>query len=270
MYILLYNPISRNRHGEKSLEEVIELISPCEYEAINVLDIKDYKELFDSRPIDDVFVVIGGDGTLSKFLNFLPITAHKIMFYAGGTGNDFMRNFDEELVEYKSTIDRPYVQTDDERKFCNGFGTGVDTLVVEYYDQSKSRSKLAYFYYTLKAFFSYKPATVSVEIDGVEKTYKRTYLVAVQNGKYFGGGMKVAPDAQVDDGLLDVIIIHNISRAKLFMVFPSVYSGKHVKFTKHVEYLQGKEINITQEESRSYTTDGEIGEKVYNNFKITL
>jgi len=270
MYILLYNPISRNGEGEKSLDEVKKLIEPSEYEAINVLEIKNYQELFDSKPLSDVFVVIGGDGTIFKFINMVPELKHKIMFFAGGTGNDFMRNFEEELVEYTADIDKPLVITDKQSKMCNSFGSGVDTLVIKYYNKSKSRSQFAYFYYTLKAFFTFKPSTVLVEVDGVKKKYDRTYLVAVQNGKYFGGGMKVAPDALVDDGLLDVIIIHNISRLKLFFVFPTVYSGKHIKLKKHVEYIQGKEILISQEVATHYAADGEMGDEVYKNFKITL
>lgn len=270
MYLLLYNPISRSGDGIKSLEEVIEMISPAEYEAINVLEVEDFEQLIDSRPVDDVFIVIGGDGTISKFINLVPLFPHKVMIYAGGTGNDFMRNFDEKLVEYSDEIDKPYVQTDKVRKICNGFGTGIDTKVIEYYNASKTHSKLAYFYFTLKAFFTYKPITTTVTIDGVERTFKKTYLVSIQNGKYFGGGMEVAPHAKVDDGLLDVIVIHSISRLKLFLVFPTIYSGKHLKVKKNVFYKQGKEIRISQDTPRSYTTDGEIGEKVYNNFKISL
>lgn len=270
MYVLLYNPISRNGHGEKSLEEVIELLPTKEYESVNVLEIKDYQKLFDSHPVEDIFIVIGGDGTISKFINAVPIIPHKIMFYAGGTGNDFMKNFENELVEYSDEIDRPIVQTDKKIKFTNGFGSGVDSLVIESFNNSKSKSNFAYFYYSLKAFLTYKPISVTVNIDGEERTFDRTYLVSVQNGKFFGGGMCVAPDALVDDGLLDVTIVHNISRLKLFFVFPSIYSGKHVKFAKNVFMKQGKKIQITQKEARLFSTDGELSDKVYNNFKIEV
>lgn len=270
MYILLYNPISRSGDGEKSLNEVIELIDTDEYEAVNVLEVKDFKEMVDSHPVDDVFVVIGGDGTISKFINLVPLIPHKIMIYAGGTGNDFMRNFDDKLVDYSDYIDKPIVETDKVTKICNGFGTGIDTMVLKYYNESKRHSKLAYFYFTLKSFIKYKPATVTVDIDGKVQTFNKTYLVTVQNGKYIGGGMMVAPDAKVDDGLLDVCIVHSISRLKLFQLFPSIYKGNHIKYDQYVFYSQGKEISISQEDPRGFSTDGELGEKVYNNFKITL
>ena len=270
MYVLLYNPLSRNGHGKTSLEETIAFIATKEYETVNMLEITDYKSLFDSYSVEDTFVVIGGDGTFSKFVNSMPLVPNKIMFFAGGTGNDFLRNFKGDLIEYSSDIDKPVVTTDKLVKMINTFGTGADSLVMEYYNNSKNKSKLAYFYYTLKAFLTYKPLTVNVEIDGKKYTFHRTYLVAVQNGKYFGGGMLVTPDAEVDDGVLDVCIIHNISRLKLFLVFPSVYSGSHLKFTKHVLYTQGKKIHITQDTPRSFTTDGELSEKVYHNFKIEL
>ena len=270
MHILLYNPLSRNGHGKTSLDEAIEFIATKEYETINILEITDYLNLFDSYSVEDTFVVIGGDGTYSRFINAIPLVPHKIMFFAGGTGNDFMRNFPGELAEYSSDIDKPVVTTDKAVKMVNTFGTGVDSLVIEYYDNSKSKSKLSYFYYTLKAFLSYKPITVNVDIDGEKHTFNRTYLVSIQNGKYFGGGMTVAPDAEVNDGLLDICIVHNISRLKLFFVFPSIYSGSHLKFTKHVLYTQGKKIHITQDTPRTFTSDGELSEKVYHNFKIEL
>ncbi len=270
MYVLLYNPLSRNGHGETSLAEAIEFIATKEYVSINILEVTDYVELFDSYSVEDTFVVIGGDGTYSRFINSIPLVPNKIMFFAGGTGNDFMRNFNGDLIEYSSDIDKPIVTTDSSVKMINTFGTGADSLVIEYYNNSKSKSKLAYFYYTLKAFLTYKPITVNVEIDGKIHTFHKTYLVAIQNGKYFGGGMNVAPDAKVDDGILDICIIHNVSRLKLFIVFPSVYSGSHLKFTKNVFYTQGKKIHITSNDPRPFTTDGELSEKVYHNIKIEL
>lgn len=270
MYILFYNPISRSGNGEQSLNEVIELLDTDDYEAINVLEVEDFQTLVDSKSVDDVFVVIGGDGTISKFINLIPIIPQKIMIYAGGTGNDFMRNFEGDLIEYDDSVDKPVVQTDELTKVCNGFGTGIDTMVLKFYNEAKTKSKLSYFYNTLKSFLLYKPITVEVSIDGEKKTFNKVYLVSVSNGKYFGGGMMIAPDAKVDDGMLDVVIVHDISRFNLFRIFPKIYSGKHIEYKKYVYYKQGKNIEITQKESRNFSTDGELGRKVYNNFKVSV
>lgn len=270
MYILFYNPISRSGNGEQSLSEVIELIETTNYKSVNVLEVKNWDTLGEFYDEEDVFVVIGGDGTLSKFINLTKGLNQKILFYAGGTGNDFMRNFENQLIEYSSEIDKPMCENGETRKVINSFGTGIDTQVLEYYDNAKRHNKVTYIMSTLRSFLTYKPSKVSVEIDGVMKEFDKTYLVAVQNGKYFGGGMMVAPDSEVNSGVLDVVVVHSVSRLKLFFVFPKIYKGTHVKLTKHVFYGQGKEIKIKREIAQPYSTDGEKGDKVCNDFRITV
>jgi diacylglycerol kinase family enzyme len=111
---------------------------------------------------------------------------------------------------------------------------------------------------------------MSVAVDGQTTEYKNVYLVAVQVGQFFGGGMKVTPNADMKDGLLDLIVVHSISRLRLFQVFPSIYSGKHLKYTQYVDYIQGKEIVVESLARMLYSVDGELSNQTSKEFFVYL
>jgi diacylglycerol kinase (ATP) len=100
----------------------------------------------------------------------------------------------------------------------------------------------------------FRPIPYVVTVDG-ERTATDAMLVAVANGPSFGGGMRVAPDASYDDGLLDVVILHRVSRAEFVRVFPTVFKGTHVRHPR-VEVVRGRRIRL---EARGIVTqaDGE-------------
>ncbi|XMB85657.1 diacylglycerol kinase family protein [Mycoplasmatota bacterium WC44] len=269
MYKLLYNPLSRSKKGKKSLEEVKSYLK-SDFEEINLLDIEDYKKLFDSFNEEDVIVVIGGDGTLSKFINNIGEVKQKLLFYSGGTGNDFLRNFDDVLVEY-TDVDKPvFTFGNSKAKFLNGFGIGVDAEVAIKYDKKKHNNSLTYAISALSAFLTYKSSDVDITVDGTNYSFKGAWLVAVQNGKYFGAGMKVTPHAKVNDGLLDVIVVHNVNRFKLMYHFLKVYSGKHIKLEDIFFYKQGSSIEIKSSKPVFYQTDGELSQEKYTEFKVDV
>ncbi len=270
MFILFYNPISRSGDGEKSLQEVTEYIDTAEYKAVNVLDVQNWDTLGEAYANDDVFVVIGGDGTLSKFINLANGVPQKVLFYAGGTGNDFLRNFPETLVEYNGNVDKPVCKSNETKKVLNSFGTGIDTQVLSLYNKAKKHNNVTYMLSTLRSFLTYKPTTVTVDIDGETTVFEKAYLVAVQNGKYFGGGMMVAPKSEPGSGVLDIIVVHSISRFNLFRIFPKIYKGGHTAYDNYVYYAQGKEVKITREKPHLYSTDGEMGESSSTEFTINL
>jgi len=82
-------------------------------------------------------------------------------------------------------------------------------------------------------------------------------LVAIGNGKYFGGGMKITPDAELDDGLFDICVIDKISKAKFARIFPKVFSGKHINYDM-VHVYRGKNIQIIPSEEMYINADGNI------------
>jgi diacylglycerol kinase (ATP) len=102
---------------------------------------------------------------------------------------------------------------------------------------------------------SFKPVKYSATIDGVEKEFE-AMLCSVGNSPYFGGGMLVAPHAKIDDGKLELFIVHKISRFELLKVFPKVYTGDHV--THHaVEFISAKKITLNSKTQMPAFSDGE-------------
>ena len=97
---------------------------------------------------------------------------------------------------------------------------------------------------------------MKVSLDGSSTASRSTILAAVANAPVFGGGMRIAPQAKLDDGKLDVCIVRGMHVFKLFCLFPTVYFGKHLGF-KEVEYAQIETVRIETEHPFDVYADGE-------------
>jgi diacylglycerol kinase (ATP) len=214
-----------------------------------------------------VIAAVGGDGTLHEVVNgtasYPNIT---VGFIPGGSGNDFSRGF---FIPKKSAdalrliidkrkcnpkeIDIGKIHHDElqETYFMNNMGVGFDAAVAK--DSNESRMKallntvslgrLVYVYILVKKLLTFRTFPMEVTIDGKVYKYSNAWFVTVSNQPYYGGGMKIAPAALPDDGILDITVVHRISRLKLLLVFISVFWGKHTKF-QEVEQFTGKSITI--------------------------
>jgi diacylglycerol kinase (ATP) len=90
----------------------------------------------------------------------------------------------------------------------------------------------------------------------VARTAKPIMVTAFANASSYGGGMKIAPHAQLDDGLLDICIINHMNKLKLFCLFPTVYLGRHLSVPQ-VDYFQAERIKLETEEPQDVYADGE-------------
>ncbi|WP_395534612.1 diacylglycerol/lipid kinase family protein [Neobacillus thermocopriae] len=226
-------------------------------------------------------IAVGGDGTLHEVLNGIKNHKNiKIGLIPGGSGNDFSREFqipqdplDALKVLLRLRKDRPafidigkiMFQDGTEHYFINNMGAGFDALVAYKVNHSKVKSilnklgfgRLVYVYFLLKELFLYKTNTIDLMIDGTKSTFKQTWFVTVSNQPYYGGGMKIAPDAAPDDGLLDITVVYQLSRLKLLLVFMTVFWGKHIHF-KEVKTFRGKTIKIQSRSTMFVHGDGEF------------
>ncbi|MDR7077745.1 YegS/Rv2252/BmrU family lipid kinase [Neobacillus niacini] len=227
-----------------------------------------------------VIIAVGGDGTINEVMNgIVKYNNITLGFVPGGSGNDFSRGFHiptnpEEAIEVilrHMEIDAPLMdigkvtmKDDSEHYFINNMGAGFDALVSYEVNRSKMKAwlnklslgRLVYVYFLLKKLFSYKCSTIDLSIDGSRHILEQTWFVTVSNQPFYGGGMKIAPEAVPDDGLLDITIVHNLSRLKLLLVFISVFWGKHVHF-KEVKSFRGKMVTIQSSDSLFVHADGE-------------
>lgn len=229
---------------------------------------------------EKLVIAVGGDGTIHEVMN--GIIKHKnitLGFIPGGSGNDFSRGFQipadpldalKVLLRLRkgepTLIDagKMTMQDQSEHYFINNMGAGFDALIAYKVNHSRMKAllnklslgRLVYVYFLLKELFTFKTSTIDLSIDGEKHTFKETWFVTVSNQQYYGGGMKIAPAAEPDDGLLDLTVVHELSRLKLLLVFISVFWGKHIHF-KEVKTYRGREVQIQSTNSLFVHCDGE-------------
>lgn len=271
MYYVLYN--DKSNHG-KAIKVAIKLYKKLskkyETKLISVFDILGNEKEFNAKMTEnDSVVIVGGDGTFHEFVNRIQPNKVICRVYAlaSGRGNDFSRDYNRhKMFEITHLInDLPTLTINGKQniKFVNGVGMGVDAAVC--YEQAKnvlSGIKKSYFKIALSAFKSFKPYTLDIEIDGELKHFENVWLFVCNNGKYFGGGMKITPKAIREDDLLDICIVHSVPIRKLVCIFPTIFLGKHIWFKKYVTTFTGKCIRVKSISYNILQRDGEVSEGV--------
>jgi diacylglycerol kinase (ATP) len=180
-------------------------------------------------------IVAGGDGTMHHVAQGLVGTGCALGVVPLGSGNDLAGTLGvppelEPAVEY--ALSGPMRRIDLARvgeTYCIGYaGVGFDSEVTRFANQVKHlRGPLIYLYSVIHTLATFKPPRMRVVHD--QGTFEGGAMFAVAaNFPRFGGGMRIAPDAKIDDGLLDLVIVREISKAMLLTVFPRVYTGRHV------------------------------------------
>jgi YegS/Rv2252/BmrU family lipid kinase len=201
----------------------------------------------------DCVVVVGGDGTLNDvaqgYLNpdgSLAGSGPALGLIPSGTGGDFRRTFglgdsvEEAAERILKAAPRPLdlgllsVQSHEgkleRRAFLNITSFGIGGLTDRIVNESPKwmGGKAAFFLGTLRAMLVYRNAPVRVRVDGTVWLEAPIFNVALANGRYFGGGMMIAPDAEPGDGLLDVVALHDMSRVKAAALAQHIYKGAHL------------------------------------------
>lgn len=265
--IFLYN----NLAGHGKIHEAVEKIAEAYADSliVNVTDENAYDTLYSVIGTDDEIVICGGDGTLNYFVNSTknaPLS-NTIFYYAMGSGNDFLRDVDgkvDELVDVTAHLrNLPSVTVNgEEYLFINGVGFGIDGYCCEVGDKQKKKSDKPVNYTSIAInglLFKFKPRTATVKVDGVEYTFKKTWIAPTMNGRFYGGGMMPTPaqDRHNPDGTISFLAFHGSSKLKTLMIFPSLFKGEHVKHTKHISIITGKEIEVTFDQPTSLQIDGE-------------
>jgi diacylglycerol kinase (ATP) len=211
-----------------------------------------------------VVVAVGGDGTVNEVVNGIAESGAVMGVIPTGSGNDFARtlgippNFESALGCVLQGETRAVdVGLINGQRFVNVASVGFDSQVLleTYKIKKRIRGPLAYPLGVFKALAGYRP--FNMEIETAERTIrKQALLAAVANGVYYGGGMKIAPEAVADDGLFDVVVVEDMPRLKILRLFPMIYSGRHLS-RPEVEYFKTGRIKIECEEGY-INSDGEI------------
>ncbi|HEX5449957.1 MAG TPA: diacylglycerol kinase family protein [Gaiellaceae bacterium] len=218
-------------------------------------------------------VAVGGDGTLNEAVNGVAGSNTELATIPFGTGMDFVRTFGiptkfESAVRVAAgsnvrTIDAGHVQyrtwagEEAERWFANMGSVGMSGAVAARANNtSKALGGRATFFYALvRVFLEWQNSEVTVSLDGAERR-ARMHDVIVANGRFAGGGMKLAPGAEPDDGTFDVVLIGDVSKLDFATQAPGIYRGRHVKHPK-VEVLRSRRVQVDASEQLPIELDGE-------------
>ncbi len=222
-----------------------------------------------------LLVVVGGDGALHEVANGLDGVADPptVALIPSGTGGDFVRTFgipDDVAAAARialegetRTIDlgrvdyRSWAGTDGSALFANVASAGMSGAIAQRAnDTSKALgAKASYLWATLAVFKGWSAVETELTVDG-ERRAGPMFDVVVANGRFFGGGMQMCPEAVPDDGLLDVVTIGDVTRRDLVLTMPKIYRGTHLPHPK-AEALRGREVTVDTVEPVPVELDGE-------------
>lgn len=212
----------------------------------------------------EALLLIGGDGTVHQALRAIAETNIPFGYLPCGRGNDFARNMGlpSKLKKTCSLSFNPSFQRVDLPRINHipfvavayvGFDAEVNKLANE--GRGYFGGTLGYIVCVLKTLKNFRPFEVEITIDDL--TWReRVMMVTVANAPFYGGGMKIAPDANMNDGIFDVCIVQEISKLELLQQFPKVFKGTHI-FHPRVLMRTGKKIRLVSEENREVFADGE-------------
>jgi len=236
----------------------------------------------------DIILLFGGDGTIHRHLSPLVNLGLPVLVVPAGSGNDFaralgLRRVRDSLAAWRKfcggagnlrSVDLGVIAPVESaggapaphhpRYFCCVAGVGLDGEVAERANRLPRwlRGHGGYALSLAPTIFTFAalPMKILTQAEGGEdwatRSDRPTMLAAFANTPTYGGGMKIAPQAKMDDGLLDVCIVGGVDPFKLFCMFPTIFSGHHLNI-KEVEYFQSGRVRVETEHPLDVYADGE-------------
>jgi YegS/Rv2252/BmrU family lipid kinase len=210
----------------------------------------------------DTVVALGGDGLVGTLAGAVR-AAGPIAVLPGGRGNDFARalSIPDEIgaacrVLAEGSERRLDLGEANGRPFVCIASTGFDSDANRIANEARFvKGNLVYLYAALRATAAWRPARFTVRLDGEAHQFEG-YTVAAANSPFYGGGMRIAPDANMNDGLLDVITVERSSKLRFLANLPKVFSGKHIA-ADSVRAFRAREVVISADRPFDVYADGD-------------
>jgi diacylglycerol kinase (ATP) len=243
-------------------------------------------------------IAVGGDGTINEAVNGFfdaegPIAPDAVFgFVTSGTGGDFRKSFgiapgyEAAIARLKTASARPIdigrlscISNKGQpvtRHFANIGSFGMSGVIVDKVNRARIAKlfggSFAFAFHSLAGMLSYRDRIVRIRVDGEFDEIARISTVAVANGQYFGGGMRVAPNARTDDGLFDVIVMGGQPKSRAMADMKLIYTGEHLK-NPAVRALRGRKVvAVPVAETRGHPVlievDGESAGRLPATFEI--
>lgn len=268
--LFIVNPVAGKGRGKKAIPII---------EKKMIDNNISYEIIMTSKPLEatklamenvhsfETIIAVGGDGTVNEVAQgLIKSKKGRLGIIPCGTGNDFVRalNIDLSLEKSLDIIIEGRTKAIDVGRvnghyFINISSIGFDThTVIETNKIKKSINGIwAYIIGVLITLIKYKKENADLIIDN--KEYKRRLLLlAVGNGNTYGGGMKLLPMAQIDDGYFHICVVRDVSNLKLLFLFPSIFKGTHLKHSKYVEIFKANKLIYKNKKRIELNIDGEI------------
>ena len=273
-YSLIVNPHGGVKSGLIILEKVKPFFEEAETE-LNIIETEyagHARDIASEVPLDNLtgLCAIGGDGTMHEMVNGMMTRKDgmrtPIGLITGGTGNSFMHDLDcldpveaaqRILTNRTRKIDLFKAQTKEKLYFgFNIVGWGMPTDINLLAEKMRWLGGQRYNIASILEVLKFKTRLARIKIDGRNIIADFGFVMGC-NTMYTGKGMKMAPLARLDDGLMDLLIVRKAGRIKLLRMFPKIFSGKHIA-DPIVEYRQVRKFSIYPEEHSTLNIDGEI------------
>jgi len=213
-------------------------------------------------------IAVGGDGTINEVINGLYPSTIPLGLIPAGSGNDYAKHMGiptNPIHALKRILNGITHRIDigkiNQRLFINVAGIGFDAEITTIANQSpykKYFGKAIYIYGFIKGIFTYKPNKLKIIMDDNTYLFEKVWFVSIANNKYFGGGMLISPKADNQDGILDICIIKDLSILRLILLFPTIFSGNHLRYKDNVVMLRGKRAKIEVDDNIPGQADGEL------------
>lgn len=260
MFLIIHNPLSSNKKSKKTTFKYVKFFKKnnIPFRLRSTLKIDNLNDFLDkNKKITDI-LYLGGDGSINYLINNVELKEIKQKIYLGksGSGNDFFRTL-KRLKSAEITIGEAKTNIGS-TKFINGCGLGFDGLVCHYVNNDKKKGKLSYFINVFRSIIKYQPTEITMEVDGETHIFKKVFISAVQNGKYFGGGMKATPSSNPTDNIYEICVAHNLTKFLLQFLLVTIYPGWHTKIKRRITMLKGSNIKISHPDEVYFQADGEV------------
>ncbi|MFD2923223.1 YegS/Rv2252/BmrU family lipid kinase [Halobacillus naozhouensis] len=269
--IFVYNGNMQGEDLEQSLTVTLPVLAQ-EIKELTVIQTHSLGELrkvcYEYGPKVEVFVILGGDGTLHECINYLaPLESRPVLLLLpGGTCNDFSRvlgtpqNLQQAATQL---LQGEEVKVDigkaDDRYFTNFWGIGLVTEASFNIDsEQKNRiGVLSYFISAIKTMNQTEPFSFTLRIDG-ETVNEEAVMVLVMNGRFIGTREVPLPDSQLQDGELDVLIVKNSNLTTFKELLTMNRPGADPSKFQELSHMQGQQVSIEVEAEKEVDMDGEI------------
>jgi len=235
----------------------------------------------------ELLVVVGGDGSVNEVVNGLAGLGRQpeVAVVPRGTGWDFSRTFgiprkiddavqialqgDVRTIDLGRASYRAWDGSDATTSFANVASAGMSGAIAQRANETTKAlgGKASYLWATFAVFSGWEATEIEVAVDG-ERRAGPMFDVVIANGRFFGGGLEICPEAEPDDGLFDVLTIGDVTKRDLVQTMPKMYRGTHLPHPK-AELLRGSSVTVTSETPLPIELDGEQPGTTPVTFEVT-